>query len=56
MKNYILRISLLLLVLFSFTGCEIVEGIFNLGMGVGIFIAIAILAIIVFIIAKVKGK
>ncbi|MDR6968618.1 Na+-transporting methylmalonyl-CoA/oxaloacetate decarboxylase gamma subunit [Flavobacterium arsenatis] len=54
MKNYILRISLMLMVLLTFTSCEVVEGIFNLGVGVGIFIVIAILAVIIWIISRFK--
>ena len=54
MKNYISRISLLLIVLLSFTSCEVVEGIFNFGVGVGVFIVIAILAVVVWIIAKMR--
>lgn len=56
MNKYILRTSLFLLILVSFTSCEVVEGIFNLGMGVGIFIVIAILAVIIFIFAKLSKK
>jgi len=56
MKNYITRISLYLLILGSFTSCEVVEGIFKLGMGVGIFIVIAIIAVIIFIFAKLTKK
>lgn len=56
MNKYILRTSLFLLILVSFTSCEVVEGIFNLGMGVGIFIVIAILAVIIFIFAKLTKK
>lgn len=56
MKNYIIRSSLFLIMLLSFTSCEVVEGIFKLGMGVGIFIVIAILAVIIFIIAKLRKK
>ncbi|WP_169628035.1 hypothetical protein [Flavobacterium soli] len=54
MKNYIFRISLLLMVLLTFTSCEVVEGIFNLGVGVGIFIVIAILAVIIWVISRFK--
>lgn len=54
MKNYILRISLLLMVLLTFTSCEVVEGIFNFGVGVGVFIVIAILAVIIWIISRFK--
>lgn len=56
MKSFILKTCLLLLVMLTFTSCEVVEGIFNVGVGVGIFIVIAILAIIIFIVAKIKGK
>ena len=56
MKNYIIRSSLFLIMLLSFTSCEVVEGIFKLGMGVGIFIVISILAVIIFIIAKLRKK
>ena len=56
MNKYILRTSLFLLMLISFTSCEVVEGIFNLGMGVGIFIVIAILAVIIYVFAKITNK
>ncbi len=56
MKNYITRISLFLLMLLTFTSCDVVEGIFKLGMGVGIFIVIAILAVIIFIFMKLKKR
>ncbi|WP_396178801.1 hypothetical protein [Flavobacterium sp.] len=56
MKNYITRISLFFLILLTFTSCEVVEGIFKIGMGVGVFIVIAILAVIIFIYAKLRRK
>ncbi len=56
MKNYITRISLFLLMLLTLTSCEVVEGIFKLGMGVGVFIVIAILALIIYIFMKLKKK
>ena len=56
MKKYIVRSSLFLIMLLSFTSCEVVEGIFKLGMGVGIFIVIAILAVVIYIITKFKRK
>ncbi len=46
----LLSVSLLL------TSCEVVEGIFKLGMGVGIFIVIAVIAVIVFIVSKIGGR
>ncbi|MFY0481491.1 hypothetical protein ACI6PS_02710 [Flavobacterium sp. PLA-1-15] len=54
MRNYILRISLMLMVLFTATSCEVVEGIFNVGVGVGIFIVIAILAVIIWIVSRFR--
>lgn len=56
MNNKILKPLLLLLVLFTATSCELVEGIFKAGMGVGIFIVIAIIAVIIFIISKFTGS
>ncbi|MDD3005368.1 MAG: hypothetical protein PHH66_10720 [Flavobacterium sp.] len=40
----------------TFTSCEVIEGIFKLGMGVGIFMVIAIIAVIIFIITKLNKK
>lgn len=54
MRNYILRISLMLMVLLTFTSCEVVEGIFNVGVGVGIFIVIVILAVIIWIVSRFR--
>ncbi|MDG2432471.1 hypothetical protein [Flavobacterium sp.] len=56
MKNQITRILMLFVVLFSFTSCELIGGIFKAGMGVGIFIVVAVLAIILFIASKLFGK
>ncbi len=55
MKNIINRILVLSIVLFSFTSCEIIGGIFKAGMGVGIFIVVAIIAIVLFGITKMFG-
>lgn len=55
MKNIINRIAVLSVVLFSFTSCEIVGGIFKAGVGFGIFIVIAIVAIVIFGITKMFG-
>jgi len=54
MLNKITRTLVLILVLMSFTSCEVIEGIFKVGMGVGVFIVIAILAVIVFIISRFR--
>lgn len=56
MQKQITRILMLSVVLFSFSSCSVIEGIFKAGMGVGIFIVIVIIAIIIFIISKVSGK
>ncbi|MEZ0006602.1 hypothetical protein ABH942_001972 [Flavobacterium sp. 28YEA47A] len=52
--NKLARINILLLILLTFSSCEVVEGIFNLGVGVGIFIVVAIIALIIFIISRFK--
>ena len=56
MKNFILRIALLLTVLLSFTSCEAIGDIFQAGMSVGIFLVILVIAIIVWIISKFRGR
>nr|WP_315250490.1 hypothetical protein [uncultured Flavobacterium sp.] len=55
MKNIINRILVLSIVLFSFTSCEVIGGIFKAGMGVGIFIVIAIIAVLLFVVSKFFG-
>lgn len=56
MKTKLTRLLMLSIVLFSFTSCEVVGGIFKAGMGVGIFIVIAIIALVIFVGAKMFGK
>lgn len=56
MQNKITRLLMLLTVFFTATSCEVIGGIFKVGMGVGIFIVIAIVAIIIFIISKLGGS
>lgn len=56
MKNKLTRLLMLYVVLFSFSSCEVIGGIFKAGMGVGIFIVIAIIAIVLFVISKLFGK
>lgn len=55
MRNIINRIAVLSIVLFSFTSCEVIGGIFKAGMGVGIFIVIAIIAVVIFAFSKLFG-
>ncbi|MGO4822169.1 MULTISPECIES: hypothetical protein [unclassified Flavobacterium] len=56
MKNILTRTLLLMVVLFSFTSCEVIGGIFKAGMGVGIFIVVAVIAVILFLVSKLFGK
>lgn len=56
MKKHAQYFALFVLILATFTSCEIVEGIFKAGMGFGIFIVIAVIVLIIFIISKLTGK
>ncbi|SEG32748.1 hypothetical protein SAMN04488130_109171 [Flavobacterium urumqiense] len=56
MQKKTTRLLMLFIILISFTGCSVIEGIFKAGVGVGVFIVIAIIAIVVLIISKVFGK
>lgn len=56
MQKQSLGLLLLLVASLTLTSCEVVEGIFKLGMGVGIFIVIAVIAVIVFIVSKLGGR
>tara|TARA_R110000868_G_scaffold194394_1_gene439803 strand:+ start:558 stop:704 length:147 start_codon:yes stop_codon:yes gene_type:complete len=47
---------MLFVVLFSFTSCELIGGIFKAGMGVGIIIVVVVVAIILFVASKLFGK
>lgn len=56
MQNKILRLLMVLVILFSFTSCEVIGDIFKAGMGFGIFLVIFIVAVIFFLISKFLGK
>lgn len=56
MKKQLQLAALFILMLTTFTSCQVVEGIFKLGMGVGIFIVIAVIALIIFVMSKFGGK
>lgn len=56
MQRKITGILILLVVLFSFTSCEVVGDIFKAGMGFGIFIIIVVVAVIALIIRKLGGN
>ncbi|HTN17718.1 MAG TPA: hypothetical protein VL092_08560 [Chitinophagaceae bacterium] len=57
MKNihYIYPVLLLLLVS-SFSSCEVIGGIFKAGMGFGIFIVVAIIAVIALIVGRIGSR
>ena len=56
MQNKITRLLMVFVILFSFTGCEVIGDIFKAGMGFGIFLFILVLAIIIFVFAKLFGR
>ena len=56
MPRKITGILILLVVLFSFTSCELIGNIFKAGMGFGIFIIIVVVAVIALIIRKLGGN
>lgn len=56
MKNKTLKLLMVFVILFSFTSCEVIGGIFKAGMGFGIFLVVAIIAVVIFLISKMMGK
>ncbi|MBP4136835.1 hypothetical protein [Flavobacterium geliluteum] len=56
MQKNITRLLMVLVILFSFTSCEIIGDIFKAGMGFGIFIVVVVIAIIIFAFAKLFGR
>ena len=56
MQNKSIKLLFILSILFSLSGCSVVEGIFKVGMGAGIFVVIAIIVIVVFIITRFTKK
>ena len=55
MRNQFLTLTLLILMLSTFSSCAVVGGIFKAGMGFGIFMVILVLALVVFLISRM-GK
>ena len=49
------RLTLLLLMAVSLSGCAIAGGIFKAGMWVGIIVVVVILAVIAWIVSKARG-
>ena len=54
MKSTHYLVALLSVLVFTFTGCEIIGGIFKAGMAVGIFVVVFIIILIFFIMSKFK--
>ena len=56
MQNISLRIAVLSTILFTFSSCEVIGGIFKAGMGFGIFIVVAIIIGLLFLVSKMFGR
>lgn len=54
MKRQIQFSFLLILIATLLTGCELVEGIFEVGMGVGIFLVLAVVALVIYIVSRFR--
>ena len=55
MKNLTTAVFTLLLI-FAFSSCAVVGGIFKAGVWVGVLIVVGILALIIFLISKMSNK
>lgn len=51
-KNLVL--ALLITLTLTFTGCEVVEGIFNVGFWVGVIVVVVIVLIILWLLKKIR--
>ena len=56
MKKQTFTIALILLMLTTFSSCEVIGGIFKAGVGVGIFLVLIVVALVVFFISKMGKK
>ena len=56
MKTQITWFVLFAAMLTTFTGCEVIGGIFKAGVGVGVFAVILVIAIIIFLVSKAGKK
>lgn len=48
--------TILLLISFLFTSCDLAKGIFKAGFGIGIFAVLAVLVLIIWIVSKFSKK
>lgn len=56
MKRTYIYPLLLVLLISTFSSCEVIGGIFKAGMGFGIFIVVAIIAVIALIVGRMGSK
>ena len=56
MKKQLKIAAIFIFILTLFSSCQVVEGIFKVGMGVGIFIVVIVIALIIFIISRFGKK
>ncbi|MFO7978566.1 MAG: hypothetical protein R6U64_07885 [Bacteroidales bacterium] len=52
--NIQIRLVLLFLMLVAFAGCDLLEGIFTLGVGVGVLMVIIIIALLWWLITRLR--
>ena len=50
-----LQIFSVLVLLLSFSSCQIIGDIFKTGVGVGVFMVLAVIGLIIFVVAKISG-
>ncbi len=46
-------VALILLMIMTLSGCEVIEGIFNLGVAVGILLVVIVVGLIIWIFSKI---
>lgn len=54
MEKYFLRIMVLLLVMITASGCELIGDIFQAGMALGIILVLVIIALIIWVISRFR--
>lgn len=55
MQNRIINIGLMVVLLTTLTGCELIGDIFQAGMAVGIFVVILVVVLIIWLINKFRS-
>ncbi len=56
MKRHSILNALTLVLLTTFSGCELIGGIFRIGMGIGIFITVLVVVFIYYVINRFFKK